>query len=82
MNEASASGRFTDILYVLQFKFLVDNVWCIDDRLSCCQDNTNGAISNFILVTEQGLITPIIESFTPSMVIANEIPQPMLAVNI
>ncbi|KAL8117487.1 sucrose nonfermenting 4-like protein isoform X2 [Apium graveolens] len=62
-----------------QFKFLVDNVWRIDDRLSCCQDDTYGTISNFILVTEQGLITPTIESFTPSMVIANEIPQPMLA---
>ncbi|KAK1363924.1 sucrose nonfermenting 4-like protein [Heracleum sosnowskyi] len=64
-----------------QFKFLVDNVWRIDDRLSFRQDNTYGTISNFILVTEQGLITPIIESFTPSMVIANEIPQPILEVS-
>ncbi|WOH10000.1 hypothetical protein DCAR_0729461 [Daucus carota subsp. sativus] len=60
-----------------QFKFLVDNVWRVDDRLCCCQDNAYGTISNCIMVTEQGLVNPIVESFSPAIVIENEVPQPM-----
>lgn len=67
---------------MFQFKFLVDNVWRVDDRLYCCQDNAYGTISNCIMVTEQGLVNPIVESFSPAIVTENEVPQPMTTVTL
>lgn len=54
--------RILDLPYgYYQYKFLVDDIWRVDEQQACVQDD-HGAINNVVLVVETGLMPPRLHS--------------------